>query len=476
MVDESEESVGDLEAKYKAYLKQENALFEANEQERAKKAAMEAEKKKQEEFASAVQAEVEKQLAGINAQPDRQPDENDRTFDEDAKKKKNAEFSIGNVAINTEDFSNKEKKHLKTMLQYREHFYKNYKDKVTGKSIPEDAKPYGFQGFLGDNIQVMGVPLKDEEAFGADVVSSWSPADIWCDLIWQAVKCKPVLAGVITQRACSIEAGDGLAVQIRAINNVMSIGSALGACECSSAVSSVFTTYTITLKRYDIYKRICNLDLWDIGFVLRDAITEAMAQDFALGIDSLVWNQLQVAAPVYVETALASFVCTPHMGIGGNPSYSCCSYSANLYQSILQLRARMKRAGYGQHGFYLILSHRVANYLKWKEGIQVPPWMASVVKMNGSDLVGIGNDIKVIEYCSAQDCTDSYNFKDTYKTAPTMAYLVDPDRAVGEAYGKTPSLRADEDPLECDQWKLIMRSYVGISKLSDGAIGVIRNP
>jgi hypothetical protein len=34
----------------------------------------------------------------------------------------------------------------------------------------------------------------------------------------------------------------------------------------------------------------------------------------------------------------------------------------------------------------------------------------------------------------------------------------------------------DEDPIECDAWKLIMRTYVAIDTLDPNAIGVVLNP
>ena len=54
--------------------------------------------------------------------------------------------------------------------------------------------------------------------------------------------------------------------------------------------------------------------------------------------------------------------------------------------------------------------------------------------------------------------------------------MVDPKRAIGEAYGYKPKLLTDEDPIECDSTKLVMRSYVGIDVLDTGAIGHIVNP
>lgn len=300
----------------------------------------------------------------------------------------------------------------------------------------------------------------DSDSGCVDDVDAWSPADVYCDLIWQAAQCGRQLSGIITQRACDINAGNGLSVQIRTID-ASSMGSALGSCECSSCASNVFSTYTLTLARYDIYKVLCELDVFDVGDSLKSAIVESMSRGFITGIDALIWTAISGATPGYTETSAVSLSCDPAV-----PSTTCCSYGANLYKEIIELEARMRAAGYGPE-FFLILHPRVATYLKYKEGGNYPPWVAEVV-MEGNTLVKIGN-IKVIEYCGAQTCTASGE-------DVVMAVMVDPKRAVGEAYGKRPHLLTDVDPIECDSTKLVMRAYVAISALDTGAIGHIINP
>ncbi|GAI11290.1 unnamed protein product, partial [marine sediment metagenome] len=60
--------------------------------------------------------------------------------------------------------------------------------------------------------------------------------------------------------------------------------------------------------------------------------------------------------------------------------------------------------------------------------------------------------------------------------ALTVAVLLDPTRAIGEAYGKKPFLKTDEDPIECDSWKYVMRCYIAVQCLDYLAIGHIVNP
>lgn len=293
-----------------------------------------------------------------------------------------------------------------------------------------------------------------------DVIGEWSPADVYCDLIWQAAQCDRQLSGVVTVRACDINAGDGLSVQIKAIT-ASDMGSAISACSCSECTTNIFSTYTLTLARYDIYKVLCHLDIFDVGDSLKSSVVESMSRAFIAGIDSLIYVALRDATPGYTETSDTSFSCDPD-----EPTTTCCRYGANLYKELIQLEARMRAAGYGNNGFYAIMHPRVALYLKYKEGTNPPPWVNNIV-MDGNVLAKIG-DIKVIEYCGATACTN----EDTYP----LAILIDPERAVGEAYGKQPHLLTDVDPIECDSTKVIMRTYIAVAALDTGAIGHVENP
>lgn len=302
----------------------------------------------------------------------------------------------------------------------------------------------------------------DSDSGCEDNVSAWKPADVWCNAIWYAAQCGRQLSGIVTMRGCDISAGDGLAVQIRTISADSGIGSALGACECASCVANTFNTYTLTLERYDIYKVACNLDLFSVGPILKEGMIQTMADAFIAGIDAAIWTALIGAAAGQTETLGANAVCEPTEPTDG----ACCKFAANLYREIIQLEATMHAAGYGKKGFYLILHPTVALYLKYKEGVNPPPWVNNI-SMEGNRLAKVG-DIKVIEYCGATPCTDAQGAK--------VAVLIDPTRAVGEAYGKKPFLKTDEDPIECDSWKYVMRSYFAVSALDVNAIGHILNP
>jgi len=328
----------------------------------------------------------------------------------------------------------------------------------------EDVKPYSASELnaSGANPNYQSFAMADSDSGCEDDVSAWSPDDVWCNSIWYAVQCKSVLAGKVTVRACDIGKGDGLTVKIRTIGKDTFPG-ALGACECASCGSNSFSSYSLTLARYDLYKIMCNLDEWDVGEVLPVAMAETMVRSFSLGIDGLIYAALVGATPTYTETLASDAVCDPSRGTDG----ACCVYATELYTSIIQLEADMRSAGYGQDGFVLILHPTVALYLKYKEGINPPPWVNNI-SMEGNEITSIGK-IKVIELCGANDCTN-------VSTGDIVGVMFDPTRAIGEAYGKKPHLKKDEDPIECDSWKFVYRMYIAIAALDQASIGHILQP
>lgn len=328
----------------------------------------------------------------------------------------------------------------------------------------EDVKPYSAAELNseGANPNYQAFAMTDADTGCEDVVTAWSPADVWCNSIWYAAQCKSVLAGKVTVRSCDIGKGDGLTVQIRTIS-ADTFPAALGACECASCISNTFSSYSLTLARYDLYKVMCNLDEWDVGEVLPVAMAETMSRSFALGVDGLIYAALVGATPTYTETLASDAICDPSRQTNTN----CCTYATELYTSIIQLEADMRSAGYGQEGFVLILHPTIALYLKYKEGVNPPPWVNNIT-MDGNELSAIGK-IKVIELCGANDCTN-------VGTGDIVGVLFDPTRAVGEAYGKKPHLKKDEDPIECDSWKFVYRMYIAVAALDQASIGHILQP
>jgi len=439
-----EESIEDIENEYKALMS------EKNEELKAAKIAKEA-KEAEETMNAAADAKAQELFEAYKLKADKEREE-----------------ELGHAETDEPDTFSPDDETRKTVDPLSAKVLRKATKWLKSRGLDiKDIKPYS-----SEDLNAMGAnPAFDAFAFAfadaddgcGDDVSAWSPADTWCNSIWYAVQCKQQLAGRVTVRACNIGAGDGLSVQIRTISADSFPTSSLGACECASCVSNTFSTHTLTLARYDLFKVMCNLDEFDVGEVLPVAMAGAMVNAFSSGIDALIFSALSGASPVYSETSSVSFICDPSILTDGY----CCSYGANLYKEVIELEADMRAAGYFQDAAPILILHpSVALYLKYKEGINPPPWVNNIT-MDGNKLSKIG-DIEVIEYCGATACTDL--------GSAVMGVLIDPSRAVGEAYGKRPALKRDEDPIECDSVKFVYRTYIAIAALEVGAIGHILNP
>jgi len=430
MTKENEKTLEELEAEYKAELTKKVQAMQASNEAREKAEKVEQEKIEKDNLEAAKIEQKEQLLVEVSK-----------------------EFGIDRVAEKPID-----KDAGETTRDAPKGEWAAFHEKYLKQNKIEYHK-YDQVAMVTDN---MGFAFDSSDSSCDDDISDWSPADVYCDLIWQAAQCGKQLSGIITQRACDISQGNGLSVQIKTIS-ARTMGSSLAACECSSCVSNVFGTYTLTLARYDVNSVVCELDIFDVGDSLKAGIVESMSRAFISGIDSLIWTAVSGATPGYTETSGTSFTCDPSRLTNG----ACCTYGADLYTEIIELEARMRAAGYGSKGFFAIMHPRVALYLKYREGISPPAWVNNIT-MEGNKLSKIG-DIKVIEYCGANSCADA-------ATGGVAAVLVDPERAVGEAYGKRPHFLSDKDPIECDSTKLIMRTYIAVSALDTGAIGHVTNP
>ena len=445
MTEEDNKSIEEIEAEYRALMSSKIEVLKAEQQ--ARDAA-----KAEETFNAAVDVGVEKKLLAekeaLKLAEDKKRE--DELASVNANETGNPLETGNEIKGVMSKFTNPEtEKHYKQMGRYL---------KNEGLDI-KDLQPYSEADIGASQLDFA---FTDSDTGCEDNVSAWSPDDVYCNGIWYAAQCESVLAGKVTVRACDIRAGDGLSVQIRTIT-ADTFPSALNPCECATCISNTFATHTLTLARYDLFKIMCNLDEFDVGSILPTAMIETMSRSFAIGVDGLIYTALTGATPTYTETLASDAVCDPSRGSDG----ACCAYATELYTSIIQLEADMRAAGYGRKGFVLLLHPTIALYLKYKEGVNPPPWVNNIT-MNGNEISKIGK-INVIEYCGANDCSD-------VSTGDVVGVLFDPTRAVGEAYGKRPHLKKDEDPIECDSWKFVYRMYIAVAALDQASIGHILQP
>lgn len=320
------------------------------------------------------------------------------------------------------------------------------------------APSYGSSEFLlGDKGKTFEFTDSDD---GCDNdVSSWSPADVYADLIFKAMTCKGELAGKVTVRGIDFKQGGGGLVQIRTLS-ARSAQGPLAACECLSCVSSSFSTYTVTLDVYGDLVELCEKDIFEVGEVYRASILDSMSEAMAVQLDAEIWTQLSTATPGNSEVLGSAADCDASRGSDGE----CCTYACDLYDALIRLDANMRGAGYKPD--FLILHPTVAAFFKFKDALHVPGYMAGQISVSEGKLIKIGS-INVIEFCGATSCTDEGD--------EVMAILIDSSRAVAEAWGKRPHSEQDRN-IDCDSTTYAIHMYVGIDELDTDAIGHILNP
>ena len=285
--------------------------------------------------------------------------------------------------------------------------------------------------------------------------NNWSVSQNFCNFVWHAKECYMGL-GFLCASVCDIKAGDNARLDIKVIS-ARSDPNSVSACTCLSCASNTFDKYSITINQLGDYAVLCSWDEFQVGSSYRRAVLKSMAQHWGVYFDAQIWATLLAATAGYTETLNNTLDCN------GVISGSCCTNGSDIYGRLLDLDARMREAGYSPD--YFVCSPTIANYFKY---LQTPGSALAKpeITQKGGILTRIGH-IKVVEYCGATTCATT--------TALRIGVLIDSSRAIGQAFGKKPTLEFERDP-ECNSTKIVMWSYWGVSALDSGALGCIVTP
>lgn len=294
----------------------------------------------------------------------------------------------------------------------------------------------------------------------------WEMADCFANEIWFGVLCKSDFLGKIGHRKYDYHYGCGMKLQIRLLtiaspSQDWTVTTSSTPCDCLTCVSDTLSTYEVTIHKYGDYRVLCDEHFMRAGEELRGAIISGMKQRLADRIDNEVYGNLSGATPGYTQSLGA--VCGGSRLTDGD----CCTYAVDLYDKVISLEADMREGGYFQDAEpVLIVSPTVARYLKFKDGLSIPSYMASMIKFNGIKLIGIGN-IKVIESCHANTCVTT--------ASAVQAILIDPSRAFSEVWAKQPTFEFKREP-KCGSEDVVVWAYASFDVLDTNAIGHILNP
>ena len=292
-----------------------------------------------------------------------------------------------------------------------------------------------------------------------DDVSAWSPEDVYAGIIWGGLYSKVDLFKVAV-KGINVKQGDGMTVQIRAFGKIGN-PSEKGACEIGSCASITFSTYSVTIKQYNLEAVVCDYDVWDAGSVVLDSYIKAMTNAWADYFNSLIYNALSGATPGHTETLAHALDCSPEL------SGSCCTDSSlfDMYNAVMNAVATMRENYYDPD--YIILSPTVAAIFKRMQTPHAPAWGGYGISFDASGRLTKLAGLNVIEYEGAQSCATTSGAK--------VAIIVDSSRAVGTAFGKKPQLYkfflTNSNAYRLDMW-----AYFGVSALDTNAICHIVNP
>ena len=292
-----------------------------------------------------------------------------------------------------------------------------------------------------------------------DDVSAWSPEDVYSNIIWSSFISDADLLSIAV-KGINVKQGDGMTVQIRAFGS-MSSPVEKGSCVSGSCASITFSTYSLTIKQYNLEAVVCDRDIWDVGSVLLDSYLKAMADSWKEFFNTQIYSALTGATPGTTETLAHALSCSP--SIGG----SCCTDSSllDMYNAIIKVVATMRENKYKPD--YMIISPSVAAIFKRMQTPRPPEWGGYGITFSSDGKLTSIAGLKVIEYEDANSCTSTSGAK--------VAVIIDSRRAVGAAFGKKPVLYkfflTDSNAYRLDMW-----AYFGVSVLDTNAIAHIVNP
>jgi len=462
-----EKTVDELEAKYKAFLEKQIEKFEAQE-EAEKEAEIKAQKEQNEkeaqekydEMKASIEAELLEKLSanGSNDGSDSGLETgNDSPGDEIIGESGEGDTPMGA----TKEMPDEYKQVLRAAkITARKKGLGNL------KSLPHYSDENFMKAYVQDGIEAF--KATDSDSGCEDDVSAWENEDYFVDDIWFELICQSDFLGKIGFRKYNYKAGAGGQIQIKLIDipspaHDWGDAASLDPCECISCVSNSFTTYTVQIKKYGDMREICNGDLLLAGNEVKTAVLESMRIRVSERIDNEIWTNIAASTGTSVVT-LDSACSQASFGSDGD----CCTWSIKLFDDIIDLHDTMWNAGYFRKSNpVLILNKTISAYLKYKDGLNIPPYMQGMLKFEGMSLKGIG-EIKVIESCHAPTCASSSG-------GDVVAVLLDPDRALAEVWAQKPKVESDRN-IDCDSTTYALWAYGGFAVIDNNAIGRIVNP
>lgn len=321
--------------------------------------------------------------------------------------------------------------------------------------------------------------LTDSDA-GDGGVGHLIPDDVYANMILEGVVCYGQLSGVVTAIEYDFTAGGGNTIQVPYVSpRTHSCASDRVECACLSDTSTTFGTYPIKVTNWGDYDLVCGFSLWEAGdpskMPIMSSILKEMSKRMAKCRDEEIWSALtdDIASTGVTHFKFSSTSCGDGQILTGTAS--CCTWSYELYNSIISVVADLRDDAYEPD--FVVMSPSVAKalYMKDNSGFFNTP----LVRFNNDRLVEIAG-LKVIECCNAHACSTDGGKAASADTEVTdadgiMAVVLDSKRSIGEAWGKKPKFSMFYDA-KCDRTEVVCWQYWGTSAMDPASIGWIANP
>ena len=311
-------------------------------------------------------------------------------------------------------------------------------------------------------------------------VTSWIPEDVYANLILDGVVCYGDLSGVVTAMAYNMAANTGDTIQVRYINkrshSCTSSRSCLGGYDtgvgittgdCLSMTSSTFGTYPVEVSRWGDGDLLCDFAMWAQSDSAVQMIINEMSKRMAYCRDAEIYAQI---ADYLHGTEINTYRQSDVSCSAGSINGSCCTYTYNLYNSIVTVAQEMRAGCYNPDT--VILNPDVAAYFYFKDSAGYPLGVMPGLQFDANGKLITLNGLRVIETGVAHHCNNTDNVGTQQYP---MAVIIDSSRAVAEVWGKHPTFETQRVP-ECDDTKLVVWQYWGAHSLDLDAIGWVVNP
>lgn len=295
---------------------------------------------------------------------------------------------------------------------------------------------------------------------GAGGAGAWMPSEYYVDLILEGIQTYGDLSGKACTIATDLAAGNGDTVNVRYVTPRTHTCDTSECGDCLSMTSTTFGDYAITVKQRGDYDKIQNFADWQAKGDVMGQVANEMSKRLAHCRDKALWEALCSSGTTCSYQTNSAWSTTRSL------DSSCCSFSFDIYNCIIDARQSLMGNGYDPD--YVLIHPYAASYLYYKEG-QMGHLRDNfpLLKFNSDGYIASIAGLKVIEVRVAVSDDSSPS-----STGDELAFVIDSKRALAEAWGQRPKFNEFYDG-QCNATELTVWTYWGCDTLDSSAICMV---